>query len=278
MANGERSAIVEAACRYLADAEATPKLDEVAAHVGLSPFHFHRLFRRALGVTPREYATEHRAKRLRDELAERTDVTSAIYAAGYGSNSRVYEAADDILGMTPSAYRAGGAGQRIRYGVAQSALGWLLVAMTERGVCAIELGDSCDALRESLARRFDRAALVPDDAAVRASLSAVLRFIGDPRATIDLPLDIAGTAFQRRVWRALREIPAGETATYAQLAQRIGEPRAVRAVASACGANPVALAVPCHRAIRSDGGEGGYRWGVGRKRELLRKERTATGR
>ena len=264
---------VRRACRLIDDAEDKPDLRAIAEAAGLSPFHFHRLFKRLVGVTPREYVAARHAGRLRESLQRGTSVTEAIYDAGFSSSSRVYETANEALGMTPGAYRAGAPGLTITYAITRCSLGTLLVAATPRGVCTIELGDSPEALRRRLAQRFAKAAVVQDDRAVKHCVEAITRYLDAPAQNIDLPLDIRGTVFQRRVWDALRRIPRGETRTYSDIAREIGAPDAVRAVGSACGANPVALVVPCHRAVRTDGGLGGYAWGLPVKERLLEVEK-----
>ena len=266
---------IRRACRLIDDAEDTPDLRAIAQAAGLSPFHFHRLFRKLLGVTPREYAAARHTGRLRESLQRGASVTEAIYDAGFGSSSRVYETAGEALGMTPGAYRAGAPGLTIAYTVTRCSLGQLLVAATPRGVCTIELGDSAEALRRRLGQRFPRAVVVQDDRAVKHCVEAVTRYLDAPGQNIDLPLDVRGTAFQRQVWTALRRLRVGATTTYTELARRIGRPRAVRAVARACASNTIALAIPCHRVVRRDGGLSGYRWGVDRKRTLLEREQAA---
>src|SRR5262245_29790384 len=256
-------------------AETRPTLGERAAAAGLSRFHFHRLFKRLLGVTPREYATTRSLDRLRTELRRGTPVTQAIFEAGFGSSSRVYERSAETLGMTPGAYRAGAPGIAIVYTVIECRLGWLCVAATPRGVCSIELGDSAAVLARRLRSRFPRAALAEDRQRLRRWVGPLLRFVAAPAANLSLPLDVQGTAFQHRVWSALRRVPVGTTVSYTALARRIGRPRAVRAVARACATNSVALAIPCHRVVRSNGDLSGYRWGVERKRRLLALERAA---
>jgi AraC family transcriptional regulator, regulatory protein of adaptative response / methylated-DNA-[protein]-cysteine methyltransferase len=269
---------VRRACRLIDDAEDTPDLKAIAEAAGLSPFHFHRLFRRLVGVTPREYVAARHTGRLRESLQRGTSVTEAIYDAGFSSSSRVYETAGEALGMTPGAYRAGAPGLTITYAITRCSLGVLLVATTPRGVCTIELGDRPDALRRRLGQRFAKATVVQDDGAVKPCVEAVTRYLDAPAQNIDLPLDVRGTAFQRRVWTALRRLRAGTTTTYTDLARRIGQPRAARAVARACASNTIALAIPCHRVIRGDGSLSGYRWGVERKRTLLDRERAASER
>jgi AraC family transcriptional regulator, regulatory protein of adaptative response / methylated-DNA-[protein]-cysteine methyltransferase len=266
--------LVARACRLIEGAERAPDLATLAAAAGLSPWHFHRVFKRRTGVTPKEYAAAHRETRTRAALASSATVTDAIYEAGFGSSGRFYETAPRLLGMTPTAYRAGGdAATEIRFATATCSLGAILVAATAKGVCAIFLGDDAAALRADLGERFPRAPLVEGDAAFAATVAQVVAFVEAPRLGLDLPLDIRGTAFQQRVWRALTRIPAGTTATYTEIAEAIGAPRAVRAVAAACAANPLAVVVPCHRVVRRDGGLAGYRWGgVPRKKALLARE------
>jgi len=280
-AQDRRRETVVQACRTIQAAldagEDPPALAELAAAAGLSPSYFHRLFKRFVGVTPKQYAMERRAGRARAGLAESPTVTDALYEAGYGSSSRFYQDARATLGMKPSAFKNGGSGARIRYAVAPCDLGWVLVAAAEKGVCAIYVGEQPDGLAAQLLARFPQAASVEDDLALAAWVGAVVAYVGAPQQGLDLPLDIRGTAFQRRVWMALREIPLGATASYGEVAARIGQPTAARAVAQACAANELALAVPCHRVIRSDGRVGGYRWGTERKERLLEREAEAAG-
>jgi AraC family transcriptional regulator of adaptative response/methylated-DNA-[protein]-cysteine methyltransferase len=266
------AAAVTAACRRIEEADDPPTLEQLAAGAGLSPYYFHRLFKSVTGLTPAAYAVAHRTVRLREGLTRESTVTAAIVDAGYGSSSRFYEQSDQVLGMTPGRYKRGGAETRIRFAVAESSLGALLVACSERGVCAIALGDDPDALVRELQDRFPRAELAGGDAEFEQIVAQVVAFVEKPAVGLDLPLDIRGTAFQQRVWQALREIPAGSTASYAEIARRIGAPRAARAVAGACAANPLAVAVPCHRVVMNDGALSGYRWGVERKRTLLDRE------
>ena len=266
---------VEQACRLIAEAETPPTLDALAASVGLSASHMHRLFKETLGVTPHAYAAQLRAARVRDGLAQRAvgdHIAGTIFEAGYSSGSRFYEKSDDILGMTPSRYRDGGAGIHIHYALTGCFLGHLLVATTERGLCAIEFGSHPQELTKRLQARFPKADLHSGDAEFMDWVSQVTAFIETPRQGLNLPLDIQGTAFQQRVWSALQVIPAGETRSYADVARQIGQPRAVRAVAGACAANKLAVAIPCHRVVRSDGHLGGYRWGIERKETLLARE------
>ena len=260
------------ACRLIETADEAPKLDDLAEAVGLSPYHFHRIFKQALGVTPKAYATAHRANRVREGLGRSGTVTEAIYDAGFNSNGRFYANASEVLGMTPTDFRSGGAGQAIRYAIGTCSLGSVLVAASEKGVCAILFGDEPESLGKELQVMFPRARLIGGDKAFEKLTAKVLAFVEDPAKGLDLPLDVRGTAFQHRVWEALRRIPVGSTASYAEIAEKIGAPQAVRAVARACATNRIAVAIPCHRVVRSDGGLSGYRGGVERKRALLAKE------
>ena len=268
----QHAATVTEICRLIETSSRVPALEALAARAGMSPFHFHRVFKGVTGLTPRAYAAAHRGERVRRELGKAPTVTAAIYDSGYSSNGRFYGESGQMLGMTPTEYRAGGARAEIRFAVGECSLGSILVARSDRGVCAIFLGDDPDALTRELQDRFPRATLIGADPAFEDVLAKVVGLIEAPGTGVDLPLDVRGTAFQQRVWRALREIPAGSTASYREIASRIGAPRAVRAVAHACAVNPVAVAIPCHRVVRSDGGLAGYRWGVERKRELLERE------
>lgn len=270
-----QQSIISALCRYIEQAAQPPTLAQLAAHAGLSPHHLHRLFKAGTGLTPHAYAGAVRAARLRQHLAEADSVTSAIFAAGYNAGSRCYAEADARLGMTPAAYRAGGAGQEIRYASGPCTLGQVLIARSGRGLCAILLGDEPATLADELAARFPAARLLADGGELAQQLAEVVRFVDAPQSGLKLPLDIRGTAFQQRVWQALRAIPPGQTASYTEIAARLGMPKAVRAVAGACAANALAVAIPCHRAVRSDGTLAGYRWGVERKRALLAREAEA---
>jgi AraC family transcriptional regulator of adaptative response/methylated-DNA-[protein]-cysteine methyltransferase len=266
---------IEKACALLRSSETTPSLGELADAACISRFHFHRVFKQITGVTPREYARSHQLGRLGERLDSGQPITASIYAAGFGSSSRAYEAAPAGLGMTPGTRRRGGSGETIRFVTVATPLGWALVAATERGICMTALGDDRGSLAAALRERFPRAELVVEDAGLKEWADRIVRFITAPEQNLDLPLDIRGTAFQARVWRALQKIPLGKTASYTEIAARLGQPKAVRAVAQACAANKLALVVPCHRVIRSDGELGGYRWGLERKRALLARERAA---
>lgn len=250
-----------------------PKLEELAEQAGLSPHHFHRVFKGVTGLTPREYAVAHRDRRVREELDRGGGtITDALYQAGFSSSGRFYEHVPQRLGMTPSEYRSGGANTEIRFAVGECSLGSVLVAQSDRGVCAIWLGDDPDRLSRDLQDRFPRATLVGGDSAFEKTVATVIGFVERPALGLDLPLDVRGTAFQQRVWQALRRVPPGRTVTYAELARRIGVPSGTRAVAGACAANMLAVAIPCHRVVRTDGSVSGYRWGVERKRTLLENE------
>jgi AraC family transcriptional regulator, regulatory protein of adaptative response / methylated-DNA-[protein]-cysteine methyltransferase len=267
------AATVAAICRVIEAAEKTPRLAVLARRAGLSPYHFHRVFKAVTGVTPRAYAAAHRTTRVRNELEKGSKtVTEAIYAAGFNSGGRFYETSNQLLGMTPTDYRAGGAETEMHFAAGECSLGSILVAQSAKGVCAILLGDDPDVLVRDLQDRFPRAVLVGGDAAFEQTVARVIGFVDAPAVGLDLPLDVRGTAFQQRVWQALREIPVGSTASYTEIATRIGAPHGARAVAQACGANALAVAIPCHRVVRTDGSLSGYRWGVERKRNLLKRE------
>ena len=269
----ERQAdLIAAACRRIESAEEPLSLGELADGAALSPHHFHRLFRAITGLTPKGFGDAHRARRVREALGKGAQVTEALYDAGFGSSGRFYATADDALGMLPAAYRKGGAEAEIRYGIGQSSLGRVLAAASERGICAIMLGDDDAALVDDLQRRFPNARTIAADADFQDSVAQVVAMVEEPAQGLALPLDIRGTAFQRRVWQALQAIPAGETRSYADLARAVGAPAAARAVAGACAANRLAVAVPCHRVVRGDGSISGYRWGTERKRALLARE------
>ena len=260
------------ACRIIETSDSFPALDALAKAVGLSRYHFHRVFKNVIGVTPRQYAAAHRTGRVRSELRARRSVTEAVYGAGFNSSSRFYERSSETLGMTPGQYRGGGRGVAIQYAVAASPLGLVLVAGTARGICSVRFGNERSALERQLREDFPGASIEQADRAFEGWVNAIVDHLDHPAGRIELPLDIRGTAFQQRVWQALREIPAGQTASYAEVAARIGQPAAVRAVARACATNPVAVIVPCHRVVKTDGALSGYRWGVERKRRLLKLE------
>src|SRR5947209_7512660 len=268
----ENAALVAQACRIIEESEEEPSLVELTDAIGRSPSYFHRLFKATTGLTPKDYAAAHRAKKVRQGLASRNTVTEAIYDAGFSSSGRFYERSTDMLGMTPSQYRAGGANEEIRFAVGQTSLGAILVASSKKGVASILLGDDPDELARNLQDRFPKARLIGADRDYEALVARVVGFVEVPVIGLDLPLDVRGTAFQQRVWQALQEIPVGETVSYAEVARRIGSPKAVRAVAGACAANNLAVAIPCHRVVRNDGSLSGYAWGVARKRVLLAHE------
>ena len=271
----QQAALITQLCRFIETADPAPSLAELAERAQMSAYHLHRVFKATTGVTPKAYANAQRTRRLRDELGHGSSVTQALYGAGYNSGGHFYADADQVLGMTPTRYRAGGADTEIRFAIGQCSLGAILVARSERGVCAILLGDEPETLARELQDRFPHATLVGGDADFERCVAQVVGFVEAPAVGLDLPLDVRGTAFQQRVWQALRDIPAGHTASYAEIAGRIGAPKAVRAVALACGANALAVAIPCHRVVRSDGALSGYRWGVERKRALLAREAQA---
>jgi AraC family transcriptional regulator, regulatory protein of adaptative response / methylated-DNA-[protein]-cysteine methyltransferase len=264
--------LIAAACRAL-EADPPPTLDMLAARAGLSRFHFHRLFKAATGVTPKAYAAAHRAAKTRQQLHTEPTVTDAIYSSGYNSNSRFYAKADAMLGMTPAKFRDRGTGVEIVYGIGASSLGHVLVARSDRGLCAVMMGDDPAALETEIKTTFSNATSITSDPELDALLTKVIALIETPNEPVDLPLDIRGTLFQRKVWAALRAIPPGQTASYAEIAKRIGAPASTRAVARACATNEIAVVIPCHRVVRSDGALSGYRWGVDRKRTLLDRER-----
>ncbi|MBL8161636.1 MAG: bifunctional DNA-binding transcriptional regulator/O6-methylguanine-DNA methyltransferase Ada [Anaerolineae bacterium] len=268
--------MVARVCRYIeSHLDERLTLDTLGNHVGLSPQHMQRIFKRAMGISPREYADAQRMEAVKARLSEGASVTGALYEAGYSSSSRLYERAAGHLGMTPATYRQGGAGQTIRYAAAQCALGWVLIGATAKGICAVRLGDTPEFLVSDLERSYPAATIESDTEGLGEWLAALLRHLEGQQPHLDLPLDIRATAFQQRVWAALRAIPYGETRSYTQVAQAIGQPTAARAVAQACANNPVAVVIPCHRVVREDGSLSGYRWGVERKRALLDHERMA---
>ncbi|MES2758357.1 MAG: bifunctional DNA-binding transcriptional regulator/O6-methylguanine-DNA methyltransferase Ada [Pseudomonadota bacterium] len=266
------AAAVAQACRLIDAAEEAPDLDSLAQACGMSRFHFHRIFKAHTGITPKAYCDAGRARRLQQGLASMPSVTDAIYAAGFNSSARFYAASSQVLGMSAKAFRAGGSGASIRFAIGACSLGAILVAATDKGICAILMGDDPELLARDLQDRFPRAELRGAEADFEATVATVVGFVESPALGFDLPLDVRGTAFQQRVWQALRAIPSGETVSYAELAERIGLPSGARAIAGACAANPVAVAIPCHRVVRQDGSISGYRWGVERKAALLKRE------
>jgi AraC family transcriptional regulator of adaptative response/methylated-DNA-[protein]-cysteine methyltransferase len=263
------------ACRFIEEQETEPTLAQLANRAEMSPAHFHRIFKTVIGLTPKQFAAAHRSRLVREGLRSSATVTEAIYEAGYNSSSRFYEKSGELLGMTPGNFRDGGRNIAIRYALSESALGQVLVAQSERGICAILLGDDPGRLVEELRQKFPHAALAEAGDDFQKVVAEVVRLVEHPERGLSLPLDLHGTAFQQRVWLALREIPAGATCSYAEVARRIGQPKAVRAVAGACAANSLAVAIPCHRVIASDRKLAGYRWGVERKRALLAREAQA---
>jgi AraC family transcriptional regulator of adaptative response/methylated-DNA-[protein]-cysteine methyltransferase len=268
----KHAAAVTAACRTIEASDEIPSLAALAETAGISPFHFHRVFKQLTGVTPKDFATANRATRVRDGLPNSATVTEAIYDAGFNSNGRFYAAASEMLGMAPKSFRGGGKGELIRFALGECSLGSILVAASEKGVCCITLGDDPEFLLADLQNRFRHAEFIGGDGDFENLVAKVVGFVEAPQFGLDLPLDVRGTAFQQRVWQALREIPAGSTASYAEIAEKIGNPKSVRAVAGACAANSIAVAIPCHRVVRQDGNLSGYRWGVERKRVLLDRE------
>ncbi len=267
-----RAEAVAKACRLIEAAEETPEFEAVAKSVGMSRFHFQRVFRTITGLTPKAYALAHRANRVREQLKRSATVTDAIYEAGFNSSGRFYATSDQMLGMTPTDFREGGPDADIRFAVGECSLGSVLVAATEKGICAILFGEEPAALAEDLQTRFPKARVIGGDPSFETWVARVVGFVEAPRLGLDLPLDVRGTVFERRVWKALQQIPLGSTASYSEVAKKIGAPGSARAVARACGANRLAVAIPCHRVVRSDGGLSGYRWGVERKRTLLERE------
>ena len=271
-----RAQYVTHARQLLDNAEGVLTLRELSQRVGLSPFHLQRLFKRATGLSPREYQSARRMQHVKTGLRKGADVTTALYDAGFGSPSRLYEKAPQQLGMTPGEYRRGGAGANITFAIAPTPLGRLVIAATERGLCAVRFGDNAADLERDLRKEFHAAEMHRDDAAMQRYVKPLLASMRGENTTVDLPLDVRATAFQMKVWEKLRQIPRGETRSYGEVAREIGEPGAVRAVARACASNPVALAVPCHRVVRSDGDLAGYRWGIERKKKLLERERASS--
>ncbi len=272
----ENAVLVAKACRLIEQSEEEPSLEELADAVQLSASYFHRVFKAVTGLTPKDYAAAHRAKKVREGLETGSSVTGAMYDAGYNSSGRFYEKSTDILGMTPTQYREGGLNEEIRFAVGQTSLGAILVASSTKGVASILLGDDPDKLVRDLQDRFPKARLTGADREYEALVARVVGFVENPHVGLGLPLDVRGTAFQRRVWHALQDIKVGERVSYAEVARRIGAPGSMRAVAAACAANNLAVAIPCHRVVRNDGSLSGYAWGVERKRALLDRESSRT--
>jgi AraC family transcriptional regulator of adaptative response/methylated-DNA-[protein]-cysteine methyltransferase len=266
--------LVESICRFIdLNLEEQPNLERIGQEVKVSQFHLQRVFKKLMGITPRQYAEARRAQRFKDRIKSGQSVTGAMYEAGYGSSSRLYEKASAQLGMTPATYGKGGAGMKINYAIAECPLGRLLVAATGRGICSVTLGDREEEMLENLQAEYPRAEIEPDETRLREQVQTLLAYLAGQMPHPALPLDAQGTAFQKRVWEELRRIPAGDTASYGEIARRIGQPAATRAVARACATNPVAIITPCHRVIRENGELGGYRWGIERKRRLLEMEK-----
>ncbi len=268
----QNMAKIAKACRLIEKSEESPSLSKLAKYTGMSVFHFHRTFKAVTGLTPNDYAAAHRANRMRASLSESHSVTDAIYDAGFNANSRFYERSNEVLGMTPTNFRAGGAHTDIHFAIGECSLGSILVATSGRGVCSILIGDDPVSLIQNLQDQFPQANLIGDESGYEDMVAKVVGLIEKPGVGLNLPLDIRGTAFQQRVWKALQQVPVGSTASYRDIAKQIGMPKAVRAVAQACGANALAVAIPCHRVIRNDGALSGYRWGVERKQALLERE------
>jgi AraC family transcriptional regulator of adaptative response/methylated-DNA-[protein]-cysteine methyltransferase len=263
---------VAKACKLIGEAEEPLSLETLAAAIGMSPWHFHRVFKAVTSLTPKAYGAAHRAKRMKEELSRQGTVTSAIYNAGFNSSGRFYAESNKRLGMKPTEFKAGGEGATIRFAVGECSLGSILVAASHLGICSIALGNDPHTLMKDLQRRFPNAKMLGGDKQFERMVSQVVAFVENPSAGLELPLHVQGTAFQQRVWKALCEIPCGATRTYAEIAQTLGQPNASRAVAGACAANSLAVAIPCHRVVRTNGSLSGYRWGVERKEKLLRVE------
>jgi len=260
------------ACRIIEDSETSIKLDDLATEVELSPYHFHRLFKKIVGITPKQYRSRHLSRRFQKNLRTSPSVTDAIYSSGYGSSGSAYDKKRGQLAMKPGIYRKGAEGVTIVYGLARCFLGWVIVAATDRGICAVEFGDDPEALPEQVQSRFPNSQLNKADSGFKKLINEVVDFIGSPKEIFQVPLDIQGTAFQQQVWEVLRQIKPGETMSYTDVAERLGKPHAVRAVASACASNKLAVVIPCHRVISKTGKSGGYRWGSERKKKLLELE------
>jgi len=270
---GETEQKIIQSCRIIEESETSIKLDDLATKVNLSPYHFHRLFKKIVGITPKQYTSRHRSQRFQKSLKSSPSVTDAIYSAGYGSSGSAYDKNRDQLAMKPKVYRKGADGLTLTYGITQCFLGWVIIAATDRGICAIEFGDNSDILPEQVQARFPNAQLQKADIGFKTLIKEVIDFIESPEGTFQVPLDIQGTAFQQQVWEVLRQIKSGQTMSYTDVAERIGKPNAVRAVASACASNKLAVVIPCHRVVSKTGKMGGYRWGTERKKKLLQLEK-----
>lgn len=274
-ANDLHSELIQKVCRLIEEneAETAPSLEELAAEVGISPSHLQRTFKTAIGISPSEYAKAHRVGKFKAHVKENGDVTKSMYDAGFNSSSRLYEKAAEEFGMTPATYARGGAGAQIVYTITDCSLGRLLVAATAKGICAVSLGDTGEKLAESLFNEFPNAEITPSDSGLKNYVEEILEHLEGNIASLDLPVDVRATAFQRRVWQELKKIPRGQTRSYKQIAEQIGNAKSVRAVARACATNPVALITPCHRVVGADGALSGYAWGIERKKKLLEKEK-----
>jgi AraC family transcriptional regulator of adaptative response/methylated-DNA-[protein]-cysteine methyltransferase len=270
----QQTQLITDLCRWIEQGDESPTLENLAKRAQMSPFHLHRVFKEVVGVTPKSYVFAQRKKRIQQELKEKKtkNITEAIYEAGYNSNGRFYEESKQLLGMTPKRYRSGGNQIEIRFAIGDCSLGIILVAASSIGICAILLGDDPNQLIQDLQDQFPKALLVGGDNHFEKWVAQVVGFIEDPQLGLNLPLDIRGTAFQQRVWQALRELPFGSTISYSELAKKVGVPKSIRAVAQACASNRLAVAIPCHRVVRHDGHLSGYRWGVERKQQLIQKE------
>lgn len=267
--------MINRACQLIIKTHKPLSLQALAAAVGMSPWHFHRIFKSVTGITPQAYVTAYRAGRMQKQLAQKRSVTSVIYGSGFGSSGRFYAGAAKRLGMTPTQFKSGGVGIIIRFAVGECSLGSILVAATDIGICTIALGDNPEKLIYEFQDRFPRAELVGDDAVFARMVATVVGFVEQPAKGLNLPLHIQGTAFQQRVWKALCDIPYGKTCTYTEIAKKLGRPNSIRAVAAACAANNLAVAIPCHRVVRKDGALAGYRWGIERKAKLLHAEKNS---
>lgn len=269
----DRNALVLQACQAIENSTTSLSLEQLAQQAQISRYHFHRIFKSVTGLTPKAFQQAVQAKRIATSLQSAPSITDAIYDAGFNSAGRFYDSAHTLLGMQPARFREGGRGECIRYEIVSCALGWVIVAATRKGVCAIEFGDEAQTLSVHIRERFHQAQFEEADAEFKRWVAQVIRYLDQPQGVLSLPLDIRGTVFQRRVWQAMQAIPAGQTASYSEVAEQIGQPKAFRAVAHACASNTIAVAIPCHRVIRANGNLSQYRWGPERKAELLKRER-----